>query len=178
MLNNSPALYRNICSTCVQILGDVSVWTPKICFSEVGKHVLEFKSLFSPTSFLTIKVNFDKIQFEGCCIYRHKSSLWWKYILLTSKRFLGPSLLLLDDYLCNEKNENTGKKIVGYGGLSIKIDGGSWLTGHRCLPFGYSHQSPTKQHISTFNVVLAKTIVEFMNSFYPLELFETPWIWR
>ena len=32
MFNNSPALYRNICSTYVQILGDLSLWTPKLCF--------------------------------------------------------------------------------------------------------------------------------------------------
>ena len=32
LFNNSPALYRNICSTCVQILGDLSVWMPKLCF--------------------------------------------------------------------------------------------------------------------------------------------------
>ena len=109
MLNKSPALYRNICSARVQILGDVSVWSPKLCFSEVRKHVVKFKSLFSPTSFFTIKVNFDKIQFEGYCIYRANSSLWWKYILLTSKRFAGYSLLLWDNYLCYEENENTGK---------------------------------------------------------------------
>ena len=73
MFNNSPALYRNICSTCVHILGDLSVWTPKLCFSEVRKHVVNLKSLFSPTSFLTAKANFDKIQFEGYCIYRPNS---------------------------------------------------------------------------------------------------------
>ena len=44
MFNNSPGLYRNICSTCVQILGDLSVWTPKLCFSEVRKHVVKLKS--------------------------------------------------------------------------------------------------------------------------------------
>ena len=44
MFNNRPALYRNICSTCVQILGDLSVWTPKLCFSEVRKHVVKPKS--------------------------------------------------------------------------------------------------------------------------------------
>ena len=44
IFNNSPALYRNICSTCVQILGDLSVWRPKLCFSEVRKHIVKFKS--------------------------------------------------------------------------------------------------------------------------------------
>ena len=70
MFNNSLALYRNICSTCVKILGDLFVWTPKLCFSEVRTHVVKRKSLDSPTSFFTIKVNFDKIQFEDYCIYR------------------------------------------------------------------------------------------------------------
>ena len=111
MFKNSPALYRNICSTCVQILGDLSVWTLKLCFSEVRKHVVKLKSLYSPTSFLTIKVNFDKIQLEDYCIYRPNSFLWLKYILFTSKRFLGFSILLLDDYWCCEENENTGKNI-------------------------------------------------------------------
>ena len=44
IFNNSPALYRFICSTCVQILGDLSVWAPKLCFSEVRKHIVKFKS--------------------------------------------------------------------------------------------------------------------------------------
>ena len=114
MLNNSPALYRNICSTCVQILDDVSVWTPKLCFSEVRKHVVKFKSLFSPTSFLNIKAYFDKIQFEGYCTYRPNSSLWWKDILLTSKPIPGYSSLLLDNHLCYEENEDNGKKDTLY----------------------------------------------------------------
>ena len=59
MFNNSPALYRNICSTCVHDLDDLSMWTPKLYFSEFRKHVVQFKSLYSPTSFLTMKVNFD-----------------------------------------------------------------------------------------------------------------------
>ena len=70
IFNNSPALYRAICSTRVQILGDLSVWTPKLCFSEVRKHIVKFKSKNSPASFFTIRVNFDKIQFEDYCIYR------------------------------------------------------------------------------------------------------------
>ena len=65
MFNNSPSFYRNICSTYVQILGDLSVGTPRLCFSEIRKHVVQLKSLYFPTSFLTIKVNFDKIQFQG-----------------------------------------------------------------------------------------------------------------
>ena len=69
MFNNSPALYRNICSSCVQMLGDLSVWTQKLCFSEVRKHIVKLKSLYSPTSFFTVKVNFDKIQFEDYYIY-------------------------------------------------------------------------------------------------------------
>ena len=73
MFNNSPVLYINICSTRVQILGYLSVWTPKLCFCEVRKHVSKLKSLNSPTSFSTIKVNFDKIQFKGYCIYRPNS---------------------------------------------------------------------------------------------------------
>ena len=44
IFNNSPALYRNICSIYVQILCDLSVWTPKLCSSEVRKHVVKFKS--------------------------------------------------------------------------------------------------------------------------------------
>ena len=83
MFNNSPVLYINICSTCVQILGDLSVWTPKLCFCEVRKHVNKLKSLNSPTSFSTIKVNFDKNQFEDYCIYRPNSFLSLKYILFT-----------------------------------------------------------------------------------------------
>ena len=103
--------------TCTEIfvLHVYTFWvTSKLCFSEVRKHVDTFKSLFSPTSCLTIKVNFDKIQFEGYCIYRTNSSLWWKYILLTSKRIPGYSLLLLDDNLCYEENENTGKRYTLY----------------------------------------------------------------
>ena len=112
MFKNSPALYRNICSTCVQIWGDLSVWTSKLCFTEVRKHVFKLKFLCSPTSFFNINVNFDKIQFEGFyCIYRPNSFLWLKYILFTSKRFLGFSLLHLDNCLCYEENENTRKKI-------------------------------------------------------------------
>ena len=110
MFNNSPALYRNICSTCVQILDDSSVWMPKLRFFEVRKHVVQRKSLNSPTSFLTIKVNFDNIQFEGYCIYRPNSFLVMKIHIFTSKRFVGFSILLLDNYLCYEENENTGKK--------------------------------------------------------------------
>ena len=44
IFNNSPALYKNICSTCVQIFGELSVWTPKLCFSEVRKYVVKVKS--------------------------------------------------------------------------------------------------------------------------------------
>ena len=44
IFNNSPALYRNICCTCVQILGDLSMWTPKLSFSEVRKHIVKFES--------------------------------------------------------------------------------------------------------------------------------------
>ena len=110
MFNNSPALYRNFCSRYVHILGDLSVWTPKLCFSEVRKHVVQLKSLYSPTSFFTIKVNFDKIQFERYCIYRPNSFLWWKYIWFILKRLLGVSILLLDNYLCCEENENIRKK--------------------------------------------------------------------
>ena len=111
MFNNNPALYRNICSTCVQILGDLSVWTPKLCFSEVRKHVVRLKSLYSITLFLTMKVNFDKIQIQGYCIYRPNSFSWWQYILLTSRLHLDFSIPHLDNYLCYEENENTGKVI-------------------------------------------------------------------
>ena len=83
MFNNSPALYKNICSTCIQLLGDLSVWTPKLCFSEDRKHVVKLKSYNSPASFFTIKVNFDKIRFEDYCIYRPNSFLSLKYILFT-----------------------------------------------------------------------------------------------
>ena len=110
MFNNSPVLYINICSTRVQILGDLSVWTPKLCFCEFRKHVNKLKSLNSPTSFSTIKVNFDKIQFKDYCIYLPNSFLWLKYILFYSKRFPGLSILHLDNYLCYEENENTRKK--------------------------------------------------------------------
>ena len=109
-LNNSQVLYRNICSTYVQILGDLSVWTPKLCFSEFRKHVVKHKSFNSPTSFFTIKVNFDKIQFEDYCIYR-SIFLLLKYTLFTSKRFPGSSILLLDDYLCHEKMKTLEKMI-------------------------------------------------------------------
>ena len=51
------------------------------------KHVVQLESLYSPTSCLTIKVNFDKIQFGGYCIYRPNSFLWWKHIVFTSKSF-------------------------------------------------------------------------------------------
>ena len=88
MFNNSPALYRNICSTCVQILGDLSVWTPKLCFSEVRKHVVQLKSLYSPTSFFTIKVNLDKIKYEGYCIYRPNFFVM-KIHIVYFKRLLG-----------------------------------------------------------------------------------------
>ena len=111
IFNNNPALYRNICSTCVQILSDLSVWTPKLCFCEVRIYVVKLKSLYSPTSFFTIEVKFDKIQFDDYYIYRPNSFLWLKYILFTSKRFSGFSIPHLDDYLCYEENENTGKKI-------------------------------------------------------------------
>ena len=114
MFNHSPALYRNICSICVHILCDVSIWTPQLCFSEVRKHVDRLKSLYSPTSFLTIKVNFDKIQFEDYCIYPSNSLLWLKYILLTSKRFLGFSIRNLDNYLCYEDNLKKSEKYILY----------------------------------------------------------------
>ena len=98
--NNSPALYRHICSTCVQILGDLSVWTPKLCFSEVRKHIAKFRSKNSPASFFTRRVNFDKIQFEDYCIYRPNSFLSLKCILFTWKRFPGFSILHIDNHLC------------------------------------------------------------------------------
>ena len=82
MFNNSPVLNINICSTRVQILGDLSVWTPKLCFCEVRKHVNKLKSLNTPTSFSTIKFNFDKIQFKDYWIYLPNSFLWLKYILI------------------------------------------------------------------------------------------------
>ena len=99
MFNNSPALYRNICSTCVQMLDDLSVWTPKASFFEVRKRVVKLKSVYSPILFVTIKVNFDKIQFEDYGIFRPNSFLLLKYILFTSKRFPDYSILHLDDYL-------------------------------------------------------------------------------
>ena len=83
MFNNSPALYIHICPTCAHILGDLSMWTPKLCFSEVRKHVAKLKSLYFPASFFTIKVNFDKIQFEDYCIYWPNSFLSLKHILVT-----------------------------------------------------------------------------------------------
>ena len=111
MFKCSTALYKNICSTCVQILGDLSVWALKLCFSEVRKHVVKLKSLDSSTSFFTIKVNFVKIQFEDYGMYRPNCLLGLKYILFTSKRFPGFLILYLDNYLCYEENETTGKKI-------------------------------------------------------------------
>ena len=114
----APALYTNICSTCIQILGDISAWRPKLCFSEVRKHVVKLKSLYSPTSFFTIKVKFDKIQFEDFCTYR-PIFLWLKYILFTSKRFLGFSILHLDNHMCYEENENTGKGDISYAKYEI-----------------------------------------------------------
>ena len=51
-------------------------------------------------------VNFDKIRFEDYCIYWPNSFLWLKYILFTSKRFPGFSILHVDNYLCYEENEN------------------------------------------------------------------------
>ena len=52
MFNNTPALYKNICSTCVQILGELYVWTPKLCFSEVRKHVVKLNRKILPLHFL------------------------------------------------------------------------------------------------------------------------------
>ena len=89
MFNNSPALYKNIWSTRVQILGDLSVWMLKLCFSEVRKHVIKHKSLNSRTSIFTIKVNFDNIQFEDYCIYRPNSFLWLKYGIVYFKTVPG-----------------------------------------------------------------------------------------
>ena len=55
--SKSPALYKIICSIRVQILGKSFVWTPKLCFSKIWKHLFELKLRFS--SCLTIIVNFD-----------------------------------------------------------------------------------------------------------------------
>ena len=68
MFNNSPALYKNICSTRVQIAGDLFIrvnaevmilWSLKLCWIVIFSHFI-----------LTIKVNFDRIQFDVYCIYR------------------------------------------------------------------------------------------------------------
>ena len=61
MFNNSPALYRNICSTFVQILGDLSVWTAKLCFSEVRKH---------------LNLNSKILPLHYRFIFYHKGQLW------------------------------------------------------------------------------------------------------
>ena len=59
MFNNSPAYYRNICSACVQILGDLSVWTQKLCFSEVKNMLFNLNHKILPlhisTQFLSLK---------------------------------------------------------------------------------------------------------------------------
>ena len=65
MFNDSPDLYRNICSTCLHILGDSSVWTPKLCFSEVRNHVVQLKSLYSPTSFHNIRSTLSRFNFKA-----------------------------------------------------------------------------------------------------------------
>ena len=57
MFNNSQVLYRNIGSTRVYIRGDLSVWTPKLCFFEIWRNLFKLKLRFSPTSIFTIKVN-------------------------------------------------------------------------------------------------------------------------
>ena len=109
VFNNSPALYGNICSTCVQILGELSVWTPKLCFSEVRKHVVKLKSLYSPTSFLTIKVNFDKIQFEDYCIYRPFFVIKIHIVYFKTVPGLFDTPLRWLSML--RRNENTGKNV-------------------------------------------------------------------
>ena len=96
------------------------------------KHVVKLKSLYSPTSFLTIKVNFDKIQFEDYCIYRPNPLLWLEYILFTSKRLPGFLILHLDNYLCYEENENTGKKDISYTRYEIYPKGSNW---QKRIPF-------------------------------------------
>ena len=65
MRNNNSSLYKNIRSTRVQIFGDLSAWTSKLCFLEGQRHVGELQLWFSPTSVLSTKVNFDRIQNEG-----------------------------------------------------------------------------------------------------------------
>ena len=44
MFNNSPALYRNICSTCVQILGYIlyKIWNISKNKAPIGKHGYRF----------------------------------------------------------------------------------------------------------------------------------------
>ena len=112
-LNNSQVLYRNICSTYAQILGDLSVWTPKLCFSEFRKHVVKHKSFNSPTSFFTIKVNFDKIQFEDYCIYRSIFFIIKIHIVYfkTVPGFFDTPLRWLS---MSRKNENTGENDILY----------------------------------------------------------------
>ena len=74
MFNNSPALYKNICSTCLQFLDDLSVWTPKLCLSEVKKHVVKLKSYNWILSKLTFMVKNEAgelydLSFTTCFYY-------------------------------------------------------------------------------------------------------------
>ena len=70
------------CYLSVYINAEVMLrWSLKICN-------WTWIAILSPTSFITINVNFDRIQFECYCIYRPNPFLWWKCILFTSKRFL------------------------------------------------------------------------------------------
>ena len=56
------------------------------CYSSLKS---EFKLQYPPTSFFTINVDFYRIQFEGYCIYRPNSCLWWKIHIIYSQTVPG-----------------------------------------------------------------------------------------
>ena len=139
MFNNSQVLYRNIGSTRVYIRGDLSVWTPKLCFFEIWTNLFKLKLRFSPTSIFTIKVNLtgfnskaiayiDPIIFcdeNTNCVFQYDS--WFV------------SILFLDYYLCCEEYENTGKNFYTKYELFPKIGlpwanaGTVFMRSHVCI---------------------------------------------
>ena len=64
----------------MQIFDDVSVWTSKLCMSEVWRHVVELELQFSSNSELTTNVNFERIQFKGILTHLfcscNQAALW------------------------------------------------------------------------------------------------------
>ena len=101
---------RHRCSLTVQPYTDMFIlyvykfWVtyPKLYFSKVRKHVVKLKSLYSSTSYFTIKVKFDKIQFEGYCKHRPNYISVTKILFVYFKTVPGVSILPLDNYLCYE----------------------------------------------------------------------------